>query len=82
MGVRIPGQQPSGADDMIFVTNAMPTRLPELERAFNAHQAHKGEPFVVRLVTKDPVEGTRFTAQELKEMGFVSVWKDGIPQTP
>jgi hypothetical protein len=63
---------------MKFVTNAMPYRLPELERAFNAHQAHKGEPFVVRLVTKDPVEGTRFTSDELKAMGWVSVWKEEI----
>jgi len=67
---------------MTFVTNAMPHQLPALERAFNAHQAHKGEPFVVRLVTKDPVEGTRFTADELKAMGWVSVWKEDIPQTP
>ena len=67
---------------MIFVTNAVPARVAELERAHNAHQAHHGEPFVVRLVTKDPVEGTRFTADELKEMGFVSVWKEDIPQTP
>lgn len=67
---------------MIFVTNAMPHQLPALERAFNATQAHHNEPFVVRLVTKDPVEGTRFTADELKAMGWVSVWKEDIPQTP
>ncbi|CAB4162265.1 hypothetical protein UFOVP786_36 [uncultured Caudovirales phage] len=66
---------------MKFVTNAMPYRLPELERAHNAIQFHKGEPPIVRLVTKAPVAGSRFTAEELKEMGFVSVWKEDIPQT-
>lgn len=67
---------------MKFVTNAMPYRLPELERAFNAMQFHKDEPPIVRLVTKDPVAGTLFTADELKAMGWVSVWKEDIPQTP
>lgn len=78
MGVRISGQQPSGANDMKFVTNAMPHQLPAIERAFNATQIHKGEPLIVRLVTKDPVEGTRFTADELKAAGWVSVWKEPI----
>jgi len=64
---------------MIFVTNAMPARLSDLERAFNAHQVHKGEPPIVRLVTKDPVDGSRFTAEELRGMGFVSVWREDVP---
>lgn len=63
---------------MKFVTNAMPHQLPALERAVNAHQAHHGEPFVVRLVTKDPVAGTRFTAEELKATGWVSVWQEPV----
>lgn len=67
---------------MKFVTNAMPHQLPALERAHNATQFHKGEPPIVRLVTKDPVEGTRFTADELKATGWVSVWKEDIPQAP
>lgn len=67
---------------MIFVTNTVPARVPDLERALNAHQVHHGEPPVVRLVTKAPMASAMFTAEELAAFGLISVWKEDVPQTP